>query len=106
MSSPIAPIGPISALTPFASAATAVSSAGAGSTSGANFASALANGFDQVAAAQTTANQLAVQAATGQLVDPAQLTIATTQAQMLTQLATAVQSKAITAFNTIMSMQA
>ena len=41
-----------------------------------------------------------------QLVDPAQLTIATTKAQLMTQMATAIQSKAVTAFNTIMSMQA
>lgn len=73
---------------------------------GMNLASSLANGFDAVQAAQHEADTLAVQAATGQLIDPAQLTIATTKAQLMTQVAAAIQSKAVTAFNTIMSMQA
>jgi flagellar hook-basal body complex protein FliE len=112
---PIAPIGAIAPL-PGLGAVTSVSSGyGAASNSvipagqtpgGANFAGALAQGLDAVQSAQTTANQLAVQAAAGQLVDPAQLTIATTKAQLMTQMATAIQSKAVTAFNTIMSMQA
>ncbi|MBN9610565.1 MAG: flagellar hook-basal body complex protein FliE [Actinobacteria bacterium 69-20] len=122
MTSPIAPIGSISPLTsssPVAGMTTspagspaannvmgAGNSAGSTKAGGLDFAQALANGFDTVNAAQANANQLAVQAATGQLVDPAQLTIATTKAQMLTQLAAAVQSKAVAAFNTIMSMQA
>lgn len=122
MTSPIAPIGSISPLTsssPVAGMTTspagspaannvigAGNSAGSTKAGGLDFAQALANGFDTVNAAQANANQLAAQAATGQLVDPAQLTIATTKAQMLTQLAAAVQSKAVAAFNTIMSMQA
>lgn len=113
MTGPIAPIGVINQLTPFAKVADASQADAAraviptGETaSGLNFASALANGLDAVGAAQNEANQLAVQAATGQLVDPAQLTIATTKAQLMTQMATAIQSKAVTAFNTIMSMQA
>jgi flagellar hook-basal body complex protein FliE len=118
VSTPIAPIGSIAPL-PGLGGASAVYDATAGgsaaassvmpvgnSAGGADFASALANGFDAVQAAQTDANQLAVQAATGQLVDPAQLTIATTKAQLMTQMASAIQSKAVTAFNTIMSMQA
>jgi flagellar hook-basal body complex protein FliE len=119
VSLPIAPIGSIAPLAGFGGVSptgydAARGGAAAGSsvmpvgqtTSAANFASALANGFDAVQAAQTDANQLAVQAATGQLVDPAQLTIATTKAQLMTQMASAIQSKAVTAFNTIMSMQA
>lgn len=119
MSIPIAPIGSIAPLaglggvSPTGYDASLGGSAAAsnvmpvgGSGTGADFASALANGFDAVQAAQTDANQLAVQAATGQLVDPAQLTIATTKAQLMTQMASAIQSKAVTAFNTIMSMQA
>lgn len=92
--------------------ATGSSTAGTGAagvinSSGApNLAASLASGFDAVQAAQHDADTLAVQAATGQLVDPAQLTIATTKAQLMTQVAAAVQSKAVTAFNTIMSMQA
>lgn len=113
MTGPIAPIGIINQLTPFAKVADASQVDATRSviptsetSSGLNFAGALANGLDAVGAAQNEANQLAVQAATGALVDPAQLTIATTKAQLMTQMATAIQSKAVTAFNTIMSMQA
>lgn len=73
---------------------------------GVDLAGSLANGFDAVQAAQHDADTLAVQAAAGQIVDPAQLTIAMTKAQLMTQVAAAVQSKAVTAFNTIMSLQA
>ena len=76
------------------------------STGGADFAKALGDGFDAVAASQSKADTLAVQAATGQLVDPAQYTIAATQASLMTNLATTIESKAVQAFNQIMSMQA
>jgi flagellar hook-basal body complex protein FliE len=72
---------------------------------GTNFAAALGHGLDALTASQRDADELAVQAATGRLTDPAQLTIATTRAQMMTQLATTVQSKAVAAFKTIMSLQ-
>lgn len=122
MTAAIPPIGSIGSFTPL-SATSRMTTSSAGSpaansvigasnsangakSGGVDFAQALANGFDEVNGAQQSANQLAAQAATGQLVDPAQLTIATTKAQMMTQLAAAVQSKAVAAFNTIMSMQA
>lgn len=105
MTTPIAPIGAISTFSQVAGVGSNTIATGQ-TQSGVDFASALAKGLDAVSAAQNDANQLAVQAATGQLVDPAQLTIATTKAQLMTQMATAIQSKAVTAFNTIMSMQA
>jgi flagellar hook-basal body complex protein FliE len=97
------PIGPISAITPLAAptASPAVSAA-----TGGDFASALGRGLDAVSSSQARADDLAIQAATGTLTDPAQLTIAATQAGLATQLATTLQSKAIAAFNTIMGMQA
>lgn len=119
MSAPIAPIGaimPITSFTPAAdvgpvAAANAASAASAASAVGAvgapgSFAAALADGLDAVAASQHRADQLSVAAASGQLVDPAALTIAMTEAQLMTQLATTVQAKAVQSFNTIMSMQA
>lgn len=103
------PIGPISSIAPISgpSATSGASAAtGAAGASGGDFASALGHGLDAVSEAQNHANDLAVQAATGTLTDPAQLTIAATQAGLATQLASALQSKAIAAFNTIMGMQA
>jgi flagellar hook-basal body complex protein FliE len=98
---PVAAIGAIAPLTvtPAASAATTT-------TGGADFATALSNGLDAVSGAQATADSLAVQAATGTLADPAQYTIAATQASLLTQLATTLESKAVAAFNQVMAMQA
>jgi len=103
MTTPIAPIGAISALTPTAGVAAPT---GAGPAGGASFADALGRGFDAVQGAQSNADGLAVQAASGQLTDPSQYTIAATQAALMTQMATTLESKAVTAFNTIMGMQA
>ena len=66
----------------------------------------LSQGVDAVTGAQNHASNLAVQAATGALTDPAQYEIAATQASLMTQLATTMESKAVNAFNTIMGMQA
>jgi flagellar hook-basal body complex protein FliE len=100
----IAPLGATAATGP-ATAASGVSAAGSAG-SGGDFAAMLGKGIDAVNGAQANANDLAVQAATGTLTDPAQLTIATTQAGLATELAAAIQSKAVAAFNTIMGMQA
>ena len=101
----VVPIAPIGAIAPLGAAAPAQATQPA-ATTGADFATALGHGLDAVTGAQANADNLAVQAATGQLTDPAQLTIATTQATLMTQLASTLQSKAVTAFNTIMGMQA
>jgi flagellar hook-basal body complex protein FliE len=103
MTTPIAPIAGISALTPSAATPAPSSSGSAGS---ASFAEALGRGFDAVQGAQSNADSLAVQAATGALTDPAQYTIAATQAALMTQMATTLENKAVTAFNTVMGMQA
>jgi flagellar hook-basal body complex protein FliE len=102
-------VNAIPAIAPIASAwstgsTTAAPSVGTGS--GADFAGELGKGLDAVTDAQSKADNLAVQAATGVAVDPAAYTIAATQATLMTQLAATVQSKAVTAFNTIMGMQA
>lgn len=50
------------------------------------------------------ADQLAIQAATGDLTDVHEYTIAATEAEVATQLTVAVRDKAVQAFNEIMRM--
>jgi flagellar hook-basal body complex protein FliE len=102
-------IGAISAALPnFATAAVAVpegAAPSAGSTSS-GFASMLEKGINEVQSAQSKADGLAVQAATGDLTDIHDYTIAATQAALVTQLATTIRTKGVDAFNQIMGMQA
>lgn len=100
----IAPIGPIAipavppVSTPAADAATSTAPGG--------FAAALDHGLGQLQQAQTKADNLAVQAATGDLTDVHDYMIASTEAGLATQLTAAVRNKAVDAFNEIMRMQA
>ena len=105
-------IGAISAALPTlptlpATEATAGSAATAtGSSAGGDFANLLSKGLNAVQSAQDKADTLAVQAATGDLTDIHDYTIAATQASLVTELATAIRTKGIDAFNQIMGMQA
>ena len=101
--SPILPIAPISVTGPV-QAGNATSS-GVGGSSGASFADTLAAQLDKVSDAQTNADQLALQAATGDLQAVQDYTIAATEAQLYTQLTVAIRNKAVDAFNEIMRMQ-
>ena len=74
---------------------------GSASTSG----NAFAEQLDKVTAMQSNADQLAVQAATGDLQSIQDYTIASTEAQLMTQLTVTVRNKAVEAFNDIMRMQ-
>jgi flagellar hook-basal body complex protein FliE len=74
--------------------------------SGAGFASALGQGLQALQQTQSTADQLAVKAATGDLADVHDYMIASTQASLATELTVAVRNKAVDAFNEIMRMQA
>jgi flagellar hook-basal body complex protein FliE len=111
-------IGAISAALPnFASTSAAPMSAGpgldagaegmsAGGSTSAGFASMLEKGINAVQSAQSKADGLAVQAATGDLTDIHDYTIAAAQASIVTQLATTIRTKGVDAFNQIMGMQA
>ena len=77
---------------------------GAESTSGVSFGDMLAGGLQRMEAVNDRADQLAVQAATGDLSNLHDYTIAATEASVTTQLTTAVRNKALEAFNEIMRM--
>jgi flagellar hook-basal body complex protein FliE len=97
----VSPVG-FTPITPPIVAPSAGSAASA--TSGQNFATTLTNGLDSLQGMQNKADALAVQAATGQLTDVHQVTMAATQAQLATELTVAIRNKAVEAFNDIMKM--
>lgn len=76
----------------------------ASQTRGADFASTINNGLNNVAQLDQTAQSKAIQAATGDLTDVHDYVIAATQAQVATELTTTVRNKALDSFNEIMRM--
>jgi flagellar hook-basal body complex protein FliE len=72
---------------------------------GNSFASALGQGLESLQESQAHADDLAVQAATGDLTDVHDYMIASTQAQLATELTVTLRNKAVEAFNEIMRMQ-
>jgi len=93
----------LSGLDPITGSQDAASAAAA---SGADFGSMLSNGIDNLQGLQTKSDNLALQAATGDLTDVHDYIIASTEANLATQLTVAVRNKALDAFNEIMRMQA
>jgi flagellar hook-basal body complex protein FliE len=79
--------------------------AGATGSGSGGFAQTLASSLEQVQALQSRSSDLAVQAATGDLEDVHDYTIAAAQAEMATEVTVALRNKAIDAFNEIMRMQ-
>jgi len=111
MTSPIGAISGLSGVSGLSSISGVSGTAGAQGTaavggSGDDFASVLAKGLENVQASQTKADNLAVQVANGTLADPAQYTMAATEASLGLQLTTAIRNKAVEAFQEIMRMQA
>jgi flagellar hook-basal body complex protein FliE len=79
-------------------------SGGAGGAGG-DFGEMLGKALDTVSSSQAKADDLAVQAATGDLAAIHDFTVASTEAQILTQLTVEVRNRAVEAFNDIMRMQ-
>jgi flagellar hook-basal body complex protein FliE len=102
----------IDAIAPVAGLAAPLANLGASSAvsptapSGGDFASQLSASLQNLQDMQTNTDNLAVQAATGQLADVHDYIIAATEANLTTQLAVQVRNKALDAFNEIMRMQA
>ncbi len=70
-----------------------------------SFGKLVSNGLDNLQETQASADKLATQAATGDLTDLHDYMIASTQAQLTTELTVSVRNKAVDAFNEIMRMQ-
>jgi flagellar hook-basal body complex protein FliE len=94
-----------------ASAASGAAASGAGAaeattgTSSSSFSDVLGNAIDSLDSSQQAATNLSLQAATGNA-SIADVTVASTNADLETQLVTAVRDKAVDAFNSIMDMSA
>ena len=101
------PISAISGVTGLTGVNPVAATAGTAATSGPNtdFAGMLSKGLESVQASQTNADNLAVQVANGTLTDPAQYTMAATEASLGLQLTMAIRNKAVDAFQEIMRMQ-
>jgi len=99
----ISPIAAISTQTLNPTATTATTSAPSGS--GSSFGELITKALDNLNSAHADADQLAVQAATGDLKAAHDYTIAATEAQLLTQLTVEIRNRAVEAFNDIMRMQ-
>ena len=101
---PIAPVV-VSSIGTGATALSAASNDGTTSESAKGFAAQLADSLQNLQAVQTRKDELAVRAASGNLNDVHEYTIAATEASLATQLTVAVRDKAVAAFQEIMRMQ-
>ena len=102
-SPPTIPTAPSTPSTPAVGGAPSVG--GAGKAAGPDFGELVLDGLDRLDGVQRTADQLSVQAATGDLQNIHDYTIAATQAAVTTQVTVAIRNKAVEAFTEIMRMQ-
>jgi flagellar hook-basal body complex protein FliE len=105
MTSPISAIGALSGVAPM-SPLSSINSTDAAKGGGNVFAGMLADGLRNVQELQAKSADLSVKVADGTLADPAQYTMASTEAALAVQLTMAVRNKAVEAFQEIMRMQA
>jgi len=101
---PIAPVV-VSGTGTGTTALSAASNGGTTSASAKDFAAQLSDSLQNLQAMHTRKDELAVKAASGNLNDVHDYTIAATEATLATQLTVAVRDKAVAAFQEIMRMQ-
>ncbi|MEV4734952.1 MULTISPECIES: flagellar hook-basal body complex protein FliE [unclassified Microbacterium] len=103
------PIGPVSAVGVSPLPALSFETGGADATapaSSGSFATSLTGAVENLQQLQSTSNELAVQAVTGDLQDIHQAMIASARASVTLDLVVAVRDRSVAAFNDIMRMQA
>lgn len=106
MSTPIEALS-ASGVTPLSALSFESGSDAAGATTGAGaFATSLSGAVENLQQLQSTSNELAVQAVTGDLQDIHQAMIASARAGVTLDLVVAVRDRSVSAFNEIMRMQA
>ncbi len=76
-----------------------------GGSEGGDFMASVTDALQTVSDAHARVDELAVEAATGDLTAVHELTMATAEAQLLTQLTVEIRNRAVEAFNDIMRMQ-
>ena len=91
--------------TPQVGATGATGATGQAGASSGDFGNVVTNALQGMQDSQDNANSLAVQAATGDLTDVHNYTIAATEASLQTEMTVAVRDRAVAAFNQIMAMQ-
>lgn len=99
----IPPIAPISSLAAANPALATPQASSAGAAGGGQFSNLLGSALDQLDATTQNADTLSLEGATGQA-NVADVTVASTEAQLGLQLVTTVRDKAVDAFNSIMSL--
>jgi len=104
-SAPAVPVPGVASLGDIAGPSLSQSVAPASAADGAEFGSMVLDGLDRLEGLTDRADGLAVEAATGNLDNIHDYTIAASEAQVATQLTVALRNKAVEAFNEIMRMQ-
>jgi len=99
------PVGLAEPTSPTSPTAAVGGAGAAGGASGGGFADVLGNALDSLSATQSNADNLATQAATGGLTNVTDYMVAANEANIQTQLTSAVRNSALQSFQEIMGMQ-
>ena len=100
----VGPIGSVGGLGNVAPVSSPCTAARSGATESTGFGDTITKALDELDKLHTRTDQLATQAATGDLRSVTDYVVAATEAQLATQVTAAVRNRAVEAFNDIMRM--